>query len=130
MPKMIHHDISIDANSQRVYDALTNANQFAEFTGAPAEIDPVSGGQFSCFDGMITGLMIEAIPNDRLVQAWRVGNWDAGIYSIVRFELKKISDTQTKLIFDHTGFPEEHRDHLDQGWHDRYWEPLKRYLNG
>lgn len=129
MPKTIHQEISISANPQRIYEALTNAKQFSELTGAQAEIDPVSGGQFSCFGGMITGQTIEAIPGNRLVQAWRVGNWESGIYSIVKFEFEKINNTETKLIFDHTGFPEEHQDHLDQGWHDRYWEPLKKYLN-
>jgi len=129
MSNTIHHEISISANSQQIYEALTNAKQFGELTGAPAEIDPVSGGQFSCFGGMITGQTIETIPGNRLVQAWRVSNWEPGIYSIVKFEFEKINDSETKLIFDHTGFPEEHRDHLDQGWHDRYWYPLKKYLN-
>lgn len=128
MSEKIHHEISIKATPRRIYNALTDAKQFAELTGAPAEIDLVAGGQFSCFGGMITGQTIEAIPGTRLVQAWRVGNWDAGTYSIVRFELEAIDDTETNLIFDHTGFPDEHRDHLEQGWHDRYWQPMKSYL--
>ena len=33
-------------------------------------------------------------------------------HSIVRFELEAVSDTETKLIFDHTGFAPEHKDHL------------------
>ena len=78
---------------------------------------------------MITGQTIEAIPGTRLVQAWRVGNWDPGIYSIVKFEFEALSDSETNLIFDHTGFPDEHRDHLDKGWHDRYWQPLINYVN-
>jgi len=129
MSKAIHQEILINANHQRIYQALTNARQFSELTAAPAKIDPASGGQFSCFGGMITGQTIEAVPGNRLVQAWRVGNWESGIYSIVKFEFEEISDTVTKLIFDHTGFPEENREHLEQGWHERYWEPLKKYLN-
>lgn len=113
---------------ERLFDALTNAEQFAELTGAPAEMAPESGAQFSYFDGMITGQTIEILPSQRLVQAWRVGNWEPGIYSIVKFEFEKVSETATKLTFDHTGYPEEHKAHLDQGWHDRYWEPLKSYL--
>jgi activator of HSP90 ATPase len=124
----IHHEISINSNPQTIYEALTNARQFGEFTGAPAEIDPVSGGQFSCFGGMITGQTIEAIPGVRLVQAWRAGNWEAGIYSIVKFEFEQTKGAETKLIFDHSAYPEMHGDHLEQGWHDRYWEPLKAYL--
>jgi activator of HSP90 ATPase len=129
MTMKIHHEISINANPQRIFEALTDAKQFAELTGAPAEIDLVSGGQFSCFGGMITGLTIEAIPGIRLVQAWRVGNWDEGIYSIVKFEFEVVNDSETRLVFDHAGFPDEHRDHLDEGWHERYWQPMKSYLN-
>jgi activator of HSP90 ATPase len=125
----IHQEVLIKAAPQQVYAALTDAKKFSEFTGAPAEINPESGGQFSCFDGMITGQTIELIPGVMLVQAWRVGNWEASVYSIVKFELIKISDAETKLIFDHKGFPDEHREHLEQGWYDRYWEPLKTYLN-
>ncbi|GBF28704.1 hypothetical protein MnTg03_00264 [bacterium MnTg03] len=125
----LHHEISMSTTPQRIFEALTNENQFAEFTSSPAEIDLVSGGQFSCFGGMITGITIEAIPGIRLVQAWRVGNWDEGIYSIVKFEFEVINDSETKLVFDHAGFPDEHRDHLDEGWHERYWQPMKNYLN-
>ena len=63
------------------------------------------------------------------MQAWRVSNWPDGVYSIVKFELEKISDSETRLIFDHTGFPEEHGEHLDQGWHNQYWEPMKKFFN-
>lgn len=129
MTKKIHHEISFSTNCQRIFDALTSASQFGEFTGLPAEFDSAPGGQFSCFDGMITGQTIEVVPGIRIVQAWRVGNWEPGIYSIVSFKFEEISDSETNLIFDHIGFPEEHRDHLDQGWHERYWEPLKKHLN-
>ena len=125
----LHHEISMSTTPQRIFEALTDENQFAEFTSAPAEIDLVSGGQFSCFGGMITGLTIEAIPGIRLVQAWRVGNWDEGIYSIVKFEFEVVNDSETRLVFDHAGFPDEHRNHLDEGWHERYWQPMKSYLN-
>ena len=129
MSLIIHHEIPINSNPQRIYEALTDGAQFAEFTGAPAEIDLVTGGEFSTFGGMITGQTIEAIPGTRLVQAWRVGNWGPGIYSIVKFEFEALGESETNVIFDHTGFPDEHRDHLDQGWHERYWQPLKNYLN-
>ena len=128
MSDTIHQEVFFNASSQRIYEALTNADQFGELTGAPAEINSESGGKFSCFGGMITGQTLEVIPDCRLVQAWRVGNWESGVYSIVKFELEEINDKETKLIFDHTGFPEADRDHLDQGWHDRYWAPLKKYL--
>jgi activator of HSP90 ATPase len=120
--------ISIKCDAQRVYQALTTADQFSELTGAPAEINPVTGGKFSCFGGMITGLTIETIASKMLVQAWRPGNWDEGIYSIVKFDLEQVSESETKISFEHSGFPEEHKSHLEQGWNERYWEPMKKYL--
>lgn len=125
----IHQEIGFKCSAQRVFEALISSEQFAELTDAPAEITAKRGGKFSCFDGMITGLTIEVVPNKRLVQAWRVGNWDEGIYSIVRFELAELSETEARLIFDHAGFPVQHKAHLEPGWYNKYWEPMKRYLD-
>lgn len=124
----IHHEISIAATPQKIFEALTDSDKFSELTGTVAKIDLAAGGKFSCFNGMISGITIEAIPAVRLVQAWRVGNWDEGIYSIVKFEFEVVSDSETKLIFDHVGFPSEHKKHLDEGWHERYWQPIKNFL--
>ena len=124
----IHQEILLTADIQRVYEALTIAEQFAELTGEHAEIDPVAGGKFSCFGGMILGQTIENIPAERLVQAWRVANWAPGVYSIVKYEFEKVSDTETRLILDHAGYPQEDESHLGPGWDNKYWKPLKKYL--
>ena len=124
----IHEEITLSASPDVIFDLLTVAEEFAQCTGLKAEIDPSVGGRFSCFEGMITGQTIESIPGERLVQAWRVSNWEDGVYSIVRFELCKKNETETLLVFDHTGFPEEHEGHLIQGWSNKYWTPMKEYL--
>ena len=129
MAKPIHQEIVFDSKPEKIYQALTDAKQFSEFTGgAAAENDGIAGGAFTCFGGMISGRNLELIPNRRIVQAWRVGNWESGVYSIVKFELQE-QGAQTRLVFDHTGFPEDAREHLESGWHKMYWEPLKQYLS-
>jgi activator of HSP90 ATPase len=62
------------------------------------------GGAFSIFRGHILGRHIELVPNERIVQAWRVANWNPGVYSIAKFELVE-QGSGTKIVFDHTGFP-------------------------
>jgi activator of HSP90 ATPase len=123
----LHQENDFKASPQRVYEALLDAKQFAAFTGAPAEIDSKVGGAFSMFGGLIVGRNVELLPNQRIVQAWRPTHWDPGIYSIVKFELKPQS-SGTTVVLDHTGFPEGEFDHLDWGWHNHYWEPLKKFL--
>ena|SRR5215472_926153 len=108
----LHQEVSIKAIPQRIYEILLDSKQFAAFTGMPpAEIEPKAGGAFIMFSGLIVGRNIELVPNVRIVQAWRPTHWDAGVYSVVKFELKR-QGSGTRLILDHTGFPESNYDHF------------------
>ena len=120
--------IIFKSSAEAIFEALTNSEQFSELTGVSAEIDATEGGKFSCFGGMISGQTIEIESPRLLIQAWRAGNWDKGIYSIIKIGLKAIDASKTELIFEHTGFPEAQKPHLESGWHEKYWEPLKKYL--
>jgi activator of HSP90 ATPase len=123
----LHQEVDFKASPQRIYAALLDSKQFAAYTGMRAEIDPKAGGAFSTFGGMIEGRTVELVPDQRIVQAWRPAQWDAGVYSIVRFELKP-KGSETLVVLDHTGFPEGKFEHLNSGWPMRYWEPLKKFL--
>lgn len=136
----IHQEPVFKANPKRVYEALTDERQFervtqlsaAVQTGAalgnkPTQIATEAGGPFTIFRGHIVGRHIELVPNQRIVQAWRVVDWGPGIYSIVKFELTW-QGSGTKIIFDHAGFPEGKGQHLADGWKANYWEPLGKYL--
>lgn len=123
----IHQEVDFKAGPQRIYQALLDAKQFAEFSGRPAEIDPKEGGAFSLFGGLIIGRNIELNPDHLIVQAWRPTHWDPGIYSVTRFELRP-KESGTTVVFDHTGFPEGEYDHLLSGWNGHYWGPLAKFL--
>jgi activator of HSP90 ATPase len=124
----LHQEIDYKAIPQRIYNVLLSSKDFAAFSGAPAEIDPQAGGAFSMFGGMIVGRNIELVPHQRIVQAWRpTGDFPEGTYSLVKIGLKP-QGAETKLILDHTGFPEGHFDHLNAGWYSHYWEPLRKFL--
>lgn len=123
----IHQEVRIKSSPERIYKALTTAEEFSALTGAPADIAGEEGGAFSCFGGQITGRNVELKTNKAIVQAWRAGAWPAGVYSIVRITLDKAGD-ETKVTLDQSGFPQETAEHLEGGWHKMYWEPLRVYL--
>jgi uncharacterized protein YndB with AHSA1/START domain len=137
--KAIHQEPVFKASRKRVYDALTKTRQFEkiiEISGVlkamkigtkPAAISREVGGTFTIFGGHIVGRHIELVPGVRIVQAWRVGNWDPGVYSIANFELVE-QDGGTRIVFDHTGFPSDEAQHLADGWTAHYWEPMGKYL--
>jgi activator of HSP90 ATPase len=136
----IHQEPVFKASRKRVYEVLTDAKQFdkviqmsaAVKTGAvkapnPPEISREVGGAFTLFGGYIFGRQLELVPNERIVEAWRVGSWEPGIYSIARFELVE-QGSRTKIVFDHTGFPKGKAEHLAEGWKINYWEPMEKLL--
>ena len=123
----IHYVLDFNASPDRFYQTILDAKRFAEFSGLPATIDASAGGAFSMFGGLIQGRNIELVVNQRIVQAWRPASWDPGVYSAVRFELKP-GGAGTSLTFDHSGFASGLYDHLDWGWKNRYWGPLKKYF--
>lgn len=136
----IHMEPVFKASRKRIYEALTDAKQFdkvIQLSAAvksgmakapnPPEISRKAGGAFALFGGYIFGRQIELVPNERIVQAWRVGSWDAGVYSIAKFVLVE-QGAGTKISFDHTGFPKGDGGHLAEGWRVNYWEPLAKFL--
>jgi uncharacterized protein YndB with AHSA1/START domain len=136
----IHQEVWLRAAPARVYSALTDSEQFQKLTllsaavksgmakpDMVAKISPDVGGAFVLFGGIITGLTIELVPNERIVQAWRAADWAPGVYSIVRFELRA-KGQETTLLFDHTGFPTGAAEELAAGWKGNYWEPLSKLL--
>jgi uncharacterized protein YndB with AHSA1/START domain len=124
----IRQEVVFKASPKQVYEALTDAQQFSKVTGgAPTQIASEAGGAFSCFGGMILGRQLELVPHQRIVQAWRAGNWAPGAYSIATFDLKA-QGGGTRLVFEHAAFPEDQKQHLEEGWSANYWEPLQKFL--
>jgi activator of HSP90 ATPase len=136
----IHQEVVFKASRKRVYEVLTDAKQFDKIVklseamksgmppdAKPTEIGKEAGGAFVLFGGHILGRHIELVPDERLVQAWRVVAWKPGVYSIVSFQLGD-EGSGTKLVFDHAGFPIGQAQHLADGWKANYWKPMEKVL--
>lgn len=137
----IHQEPSFSTGRMRVYEALTTTEQFDQIiklTGVmhspamaamqkPTRISRHVGGTFALFGGYIVGRHLELVPGELIVQAWRVGSWGRGVYSMVRFELTAHGDG-TIILFDHAAFPKGQAEHLASGWRENYWEPLAKFL--
>ena len=91
----IHQEPAFAASRKRLYEALTNAEQFdkvIQLSGVmkdakstvPTAISTAEGGAFTLFGGYITGRQLELQPEQLIVQAWRAGSWGAGRYSIAQ----------------------------------------------
>ena len=136
----IHQERLFKASRKRLYEALTVTKQFDQVTHdlmqspamskmqEPTAISPHVGGAFALFGGYISGRHIELVPDELIVQAWRVGSWVRGVYSIISFQLTQ-EGAGTRIIFDHAGFPKGQAEHLASGWQEHYWDPLAKFLS-
>jgi uncharacterized protein YndB with AHSA1/START domain len=124
----ITQKVIISASPEEVYDAFVDPKKHAAFTGAEATCDARVGGEFTAWDGYITGKNLELEKGKRIVQEWSTSEWPDG-YSPSRLELTfvKVKDG-TELTMVHSEVPAEQVDEYRQGWIDNYWDLLKEYF--
>lgn len=66
-----------------LYEILMDENRWKGFTQSNARISKEVGGEFSIFDGSVTGKNVELQEGKLIVQQWRFGSWLDGIVSTV-----------------------------------------------
>ncbi len=136
----IHEELVFRADRETVYETLIDTARFDKMTreiqareggnnstAPPTQISCEVGGSFTLFGGRIVGRHLELVPNQRIVQAWRVAYWEPGIFSIVRFDLAEHAP-DTKIVFRHSAFPKGDAANLVTGWKLHYWLPLEKFL--
>jgi len=129
--KTINQKIFVgNANPEEIYDILMDSKKHANLVNSSAKISNEVNGKFEIYDGYIEGKNIELEPNKKIVQLWR-GNedcWPEDHYSTLTITLEKIDNgTQINLVQEKV--PEECHEDFEKGWHEFYWEPLKKIFN-
>jgi activator of HSP90 ATPase len=106
-----------------VYEAYTTAQRIMAFTQSPATFEAGPNGKFSMFDGSVHGENVELVPGEKIVQKWRFGNWEDGVYSTVTMTFKQPEPGNTILTLVQTGIPAEDKfgnhnviDQTENGW--------------
>jgi uncharacterized protein YndB with AHSA1/START domain len=128
MKNSLRQTVIFKSKPRNVYDALMVQTKHAAFTGEPTKMSGKVGGAFSCYGGYVTGVNVELVPGERIVQAWRGRDWPKGVYSIVTYSFAALSGGRTKLSFTHVGIPSGDVKSKIEGWKSFYWAPLKKYL--
>jgi uncharacterized protein YndB with AHSA1/START domain len=128
MPDSFIVSCVVAAKPERVYSAWLDSDEHSHFTGSPADIEPGVGGEFSAWDGYITGTTLEIEPSHRIVQAWRTTDFPADAPdSRVEITFKMVK-TGTEITLHHTNIPDGQGDEYRQGWEDYYFAPMMEYF--
>jgi activator of HSP90 ATPase len=118
----------IPATPDEVYDAFMEAKKHSAFTGSKATSDPKVGGEFTAWDGYISGRNLELVKGKKIVQEWSTTDWpDSFPPSRLELTFKEAKDG-TEISMIHSNVPAEQADDLAEGWNEFYWKPLKEYF--
>ena len=124
----IRQQVLVSASPIEVYEAFIDAKKHSEFTGSKATCDPRVGGEFTAWDGYISGKNLQLEKGKRLIQEWVTTEWPEG-FAPSRLELtftKKRGGTEISMV--HSRVPAEQADSIAEGWNDFYWKPLEKYF--
>lgn len=115
-----------------MYEILMDENRWKGFTQSNATISKDVGGEFSIFDGSVTGTNVQLEEGKLIVQRWRFGSWSDGVYSTVRITLEEPEPGVTVVKLSQTNVPEEDRygnatvvENTERGWRDLIFHKIR-----
>ena len=116
---------------ETIWKALTTGALIGRWFMAPTGFEPVKGKRFTfqttpggAWDGVIHCQVLEAVPNERLVYAWKGGHegnvgYGAPLDTVVTFSLSRVGNG-TRLRLVHSGFVSPQNDTafkgMGEGW--------------
>lgn len=123
--------VSVDLPVKReiVFHAWLDSAEHTAFTGSEAVIDPSVGGNFTAWEGYISGITLDLDAPNRIVQAWRTTEFsDADADSTLEILLETIS-SGTRVTLIHTNIPDGQGDMYREGWEEYYFRPMLEYFS-
>ena len=105
-----YHSITLEEGFRcqpvNLYEALTDQKLISAYTQSPATTNLTPGGQFSYFDGQISGTYTTLTPPTTIVQQLRFKEWNDADTSTLTLTLTPLDRTTTRLTLTHTNIPE------------------------
>jgi uncharacterized protein YndB with AHSA1/START domain len=119
----------LPATPQSIYRAWLDTRLHSAMTGGAAMMSSQSGAKISAWDGYISGINIELVPGERIVQTWRTTKFaDNDPDSTVTVQLLSTPEG-TRLTLTHSNVPDDHTGYEQGGWQQFYFEPMRRYFS-
>ena len=116
----------LDAEPSDVYAALTNPFTIELWSGYPAVMSIEPGSEFSLWEGDITGKMIEAITDKKVVQQWYFGEQKEESIVTIRIFPK---GENSNVTVEHTNIPDEDFAEIAEGWREYYVGAIIDFFN-
>src|SRR3990167_7189558 len=115
-------------DQKTLYEAWMSSKGHSEMTDSPAKIEAKIGGEFTAWDGYISGTTKELVPDKKIVQKWRTTEFpDDAPDSDLEISLEP-AGKGTTLTLIHTNIPAGQKKQYEDGWTEFYFDPMKEYF--
>jgi len=128
MCKTIKQRVKFNAPPAVIYDLLADSKKHSAVTGKRATISRKIGGTFSASGNEVSGINVDLVPGQRIVQAWRHRQFPEGIFSMAAVTLTPTADGGTELVLTHRGVPKDLIPETELSWREQYWSRIKAFL--
>ncbi|PWE00632.1 SRPBCC domain-containing protein [Marinilabilia rubra] len=117
--------LKIRTEPENIYSAFTNPLTIELWSGYPAEMPEADGGEFSMWEGDISGRVLERVPQEKVVEEWFFGDQEEpSIATIKIFPYR--SYAQVEVV--HTNIPEEAWGDITHGWEEYILGTIKEFF--
>lgn len=110
-------------SAHELFLTLTDAQRATAWTRGHVILDPKVGNRFELFNGNVTGEFVEIVPDQKIVQTWRLKSWPANHYSKVTMEFNQGSES-VQLKITQTGVPVGEEELTRNNWSGYYWRSI------
>ena len=128
MCKTIKQRVKFNASPATIYNLLADSRKHSAVTGRKATISRKVGGTFSASGDDVSGIIVDLVPGQRIVQAWRHRRFPEGIFSMAAMTMSPTRDGGTELVLTHRGVPKDLIPETERAWREQYWLRIKTFL--
>lgn len=114
--------------AERVFSAWLDGKEHAAFTNMAAEIENRPGGEFTAWNGYITGRALQLEPPFHIVQSWRTTDFPEDHPDSTLEIIIEDNPDGCQFIVNHTGLPDGRADEFETYWEDHYLSPMLGYF--
>ncbi|KAI3406970.1 AHA1 [Candida oxycetoniae] len=123
----LHLEPAFNTTAEQIYITLLDESRIAAWTRSNPIIEkfpPKVGSTFKFFNGAVQGKILKLVPNEEIVELWRLDDWKEGHYAELNIKLKQ-SSGETKMVVKFTGVPIGEEDRVKDNFEDMYIRSIK-----
>ena len=120
----------LPVSAKAVYSAWLDSDAHSAMTQAPASASTEIAGIFTAHDGYINGINLELDEGKRILQSWRISEFDStDPDSSIELVFEPIKNG-TRLTPTHSNLPHPGQaGDYESGWQDFYFNPMLEYFS-